>query len=128
MYGTILVEPKDGWPTSAVREYVLVLSEFYVAAGKGDPKKMDTVQPDFVAFNGVPNQYVDSPLVANPGDRTRIFVVNAGQSVFAGFHIVGTVFELVYPDGDPANRLTGLQTYTIAPRGGAVFDLVGHLT
>jgi nitrite reductase (NO-forming) len=124
MYGAIIVEPGDGWPTPAAREYALVQSEFYVTGGKGDGAKMDTVQPDFVAFNGVPNQYVENPLTADPGERVRIYVVNAGPSVFSGFHIVGTVFEAVYADGNPANRMRGLQTQTIPPGGGAVFDLV----
>jgi len=124
MYGAIIVDPKDGWPTPASKEYVLVQSEFYITGGKGDIKRMETVQPDFVTFNGVPNQYMDSPLTANYGERVRIYVVNAGPSLFSAFHIVGTIFEAVYADGNPANRLTGMQTYTIPPGGGAVFDVV----
>jgi nitrite reductase (NO-forming) len=124
MYGAIIVDPKDGWPTLAAKEFALVQSEFYVTGGKGDGKKMEAVQPDFVVFNGVPNQYVDHPLTADPGERVRLYVVNAGPSVFSGFHVVGTVFEAVYPDGNPQNRLAGVQTYTIPPGGGAVFDLV----
>jgi nitrite reductase (NO-forming) len=124
MYGAIIVEPKDGWPTPADKTFALVQSEFYVTGGKGDGKKMEAVQPDFVAFNGVPNQYVDHPLTSDPGERVRLYVVNAGPTVFSGFHIVGAVFEMVYPDGNPQNRLVGLQTYTIPPGGGAVFDVV----
>jgi nitrite reductase (NO-forming) len=124
MYGAIVVDPKDGWPTVATREYALVQSEFYVNGNKPDPAKMDAAQPSFVAFNGVPNQYVDHPITAEPGERIRLYVVNAGPSIFSGFHIVGAIFEAVYPDGNPANKLTGVQTYTVPPGGGSVFDVV----
>lgn len=124
MYGAIIVDPQDGWPTPAASAYVLVQSEFYVTAGKADAAKMAAVQPDYLAFNGVPNQYADHPLTAKPGERVRLYVVNAGPSVFSGFHVVGTIFEAVYSNGNPANRLVGVQTHTVAPGEGSVFDLV----
>ncbi|HXI36501.1 MAG TPA: multicopper oxidase domain-containing protein, partial [Burkholderiales bacterium] len=53
MYGAVIVEPKDGYPTKADREYVVIQSEFYA---KLDPGK----------------QKVDgAPLYVLDGDRLR---------------------------------------------------------
>ena len=56
------------------------------------------------------------------GDRVRFFVVNAGPSLRSDFHIVGAVFDRVYPDGNPANVLESVQTYSVPAGGGAVFE------
>jgi nitrite reductase (NO-forming) len=58
------------------------------------------------------------------GDRVRLFVINAGPSMNSDFHIVGAVFDRVYPDGNTAHALTGVQTYTVPAGGGAVFETV----
>jgi len=51
-------------------------------------------------------------------------VVNAGPSFSSDFHIVGTVFDRVYPDGNPDHALTGVQTWSVPAGGGAVFETV----
>jgi nitrite reductase (NO-forming) len=56
------------------------------------------------------------------GDRVRFFVVNAGPSLHSDFHVVGAVFDRVYPDGNPRNVLNGVQTWTVPAGGGAVFE------
>ena len=70
----------------------------------------------YVVFNGRAFQYKDNPLKVDVGDRVRFFVVNAGPSFDSDFHVVGAVFDRVYPDGDPDHVLTGVQTYTGARR------------
>jgi nitrite reductase (NO-forming) len=77
-----------------------------------------------VVFNGRAFQYKDAPLKVDVGDRVRLFVVNAGPSFDSDFHIVGAIFDRVYPDGDPNHALTGVQTYMIPAGGGAVFETV----
>jgi nitrite reductase (NO-forming) len=129
MYLAIIVDPAGGWPGRVDREFVLVQSEFYPAEGNAA-----VLQPDFpaaldrraryVAFNGKAFQYQQNPLQVNVGDRVRLFVVNAGPSLPSEFHVVGTVFDRVYPDGDPGNALRGVQTWTVPPGGGAVFETV----
>ena len=37
--------------------------------------------------------------------------------------MIGWIFDKVYVDGNPANVLQGVQTYTIPPGGGAAFEL-----
>lgn len=137
MYLAIVVDPEDGWGTEADKEFVLVQSEFYPAAGGTEiaPGGADVpAGPDYeaarardasyVVFNGKAFQYKDHPLRAEVGDRVRFFVVNAGPNLSSEFHVVGAVFDRVYPDGDPAHALTGVQTYGVPAGGGAVFETV----
>ena len=37
---------------------------------------------------------------------------------------MGAVFDKVYPDGNPAHALSGVQTYGVPAGGGAVFETV----
>jgi len=79
--------------------------------------------PDYVVFNGYANQYKDSPLVAKAGQRIRIFIVNAGPTLFSAFHVIGAIFSDTYVDGNPANHMVGNQTVTVPPGGGMVVEL-----
>lgn len=126
MYGSIIVDPASGW--APAREFVLVQSEFYTAqlsdgSYSVDPTKLEAGNPDYVTFNGYANQYKDSPLVAKAGQRIRLFLVNAGPTLFSAFHVIGAIFSDTYIDGNPANHLVGDQTVTIPPGGGVVVEL-----
>jgi nitrite reductase (NO-forming) len=130
MYLPIIVDPKGGWPTSVDREFILVQSDFYPKASladstvmEGDWEAMQRATPTYVAFNGRAFQYQQVPLSINEGDRVRIFVVNAGPNARSDFHVVGNIFERVYPSGDPTQFLEGVQTYSVPTGGGAVFEL-----
>jgi nitrite reductase (NO-forming) len=81
-------------------------------------------QPSYVVFNGRAFQYKANPLKVNVGDRVRFFVVNAGPNLDSDFHIVGAIFNRVYPDGNPAHALQDVQTYMVPAGGGAVFETV----
>jgi nitrite reductase (NO-forming) len=130
MYFAIIVDPKQGWGTKVDREFVLVQSEFYTKADSTKPLP----QPDWkaamdkrashVVFNGRAGQYRAHPLQVEVGERVRLFVVNAGPSYRSDFHIVGAVFDRVYPDGNPHNVLQKVQTQSIPAGGGAVFETV----
>ena len=127
MYGAIVVDPATPLPPAA-ESYVLVQGEWYTqqVAGKlmaGNYGKMQEMRPDEVVFNGVAFQYRDHPLTAKPGDRVRIYVVNAGPSLWSAFHVIGAIFDKVYPGGNPAQAIDGVSTYSVGPGEGAVFDL-----
>jgi nitrite reductase (NO-forming) len=127
MYGAIVVSAPDLKPVA--REYVLVQSEFYVTQGKdgvfhSDGAKMNAVTPDYVVFNGYANQYRDAPLTANPGERIRLWVLNAGPTTFSAFHVIGALFDTADADGNPKNEQHGMQTVTIPPGGGYMVELV----
>ena len=127
MYFAIIVDPKGGWGTKADKEFVIVQSEFYAkedSAGKLRPDwnmAMDK-KASQVVFNGRSFQYKDTPIKVDEGDNVRFFVVNAGPTFRSDFHIVGAIFDRVYPDGNPDNVLQKVQTYTIPAGGGAVFE------
>lgn len=126
MYGAILVDPANGW--APAQEFVLVQSEFYTAqlpdgTSAVDNTKLMNGTPDDVVFNGYANQYQASPLVAKANQRIRLFIVNAGPTLFSAFHVVGAIFSETYLDGNPANHLVGNQTVTIPPGGGVVVEL-----
>jgi nitrite reductase (NO-forming) len=127
MYGAIIVDPAGGW-AGAAQDYVLVQSEFYTQQNADttyglDEAKLMTVQPDYVTFNGYANQYREAPLTAKPGQKIRLFLVNAGPSQFSAFHVIGALFSDTYADGNPANHQQGNQTITIPPGGGAMVEL-----
>ena len=128
MYLPIIVDPKGGWPGHVDKEFVLVQSEFYVQGGdSARPGQADWShaldrQASYVVFNGKAFQYQAEPLQVSVGDRVRLFVVNAGPSFTSDFHIVGTIFDRVYPDGDPSHALSGVQTWAVPAGSGAVFE------
>ncbi len=140
MYLPIIVDPENGWGTEVDREFVIVQSEFYAAPGEdrdeevapGGATAPAAVRPDFeaargirpsqVVFNGRAFQYKDHPLKVEVGDRVRFFVVNAGPSLRSDFHVVGTIFDRVLPDGDPDHALQHVQTWTVPAGSGAVFE------
>lgn len=127
MYGALIVDPAKPLPPADV-SYVLVQGEWYTQQVngtfmEGDFAKMLMGMPDEVVFNGRAFQYKDHPLAATVGKRVRLYVVDAGPNLSSAFHVIGGIFEYVYPDGDPAHALSGVSTYPLAPGQGAVFDI-----
>ena len=130
MYLPIIVDPRGGWPTKADKEFVLVQSDFYPKGSardssvmEGDYAAMAEARATYVAFNGKAFQYKDAPLQVDEGDVVRLFVMNAGPNVRSDFHVVGNIFDRVYPGGNVDQVLEGVQTYTVPTGGGAVFEL-----
>jgi nitrite reductase (NO-forming) len=136
MYGMMIVEPRDGYPTKVDREYAVIQSEFYT---KPDPQKRkvdgqplyvldgDRVRskaPTYTVFNGRYNGMVDKPLQAKPGERVRLFVMNVGPSNTSSFHVVGTIFDRVWIDGNPDNQVRGMQTVLLGSSGGAIVEFM----
>jgi nitrite reductase (NO-forming) len=127
MHGAIIVSPRE--PLPAAKEFVLVQQEFYLAdAANGlrafDYQKMLSTLPDFVTFNGRPNQYVDAPIRVKTGDRVRFWVVDAGPTHPSQFHVVGEQFDTVYLGAPPGNPLRGVQTFSVPAGGGMCFELL----
>jgi len=127
MYGAIVVLPDE--PLPKAREFVMVQSEFYPGdkpvngVYQGDLDKMLAVNPQYVVFDGMAGRYQTTPLEARPNELVRMWVVNAGPTLFSAFHVIGALFDHVYVDGNPTNVLNGIQTQTIPPGGGAMFEL-----
>lgn len=133
MHGAIVIDPPDLGAVN--REYLLVQSELYMGdKGKpGDLGKMQREAHDAVVFNGYVNQYLHRPIRVEPGERIRVWVVDAGPSENSSFHIVGTVFDTVFKEGTyllrPDARRGGAQALDLQPsQGGFVeftFDEAG---
>jgi nitrite reductase (NO-forming) len=126
MHGAIIVSPAQ--PLPPAKEFVLVESEFYLAAATAgvrafDYQKMLSTLPDFVCFNGRPNQYIKDPIRVRLGDRVRFWVVNAGPTFHCSFHIVGEQFDTVYLGAPPGSPVHGVQTWDVPPGGGMCFEL-----
>lgn len=127
MYGAIIVSPRE--PLPEAKEFVLVQSEFYLGeAANGirpfDYQKMLSTMPDFLAFNGRPNQYVDEPIRVKVGDRVRFWLVNCGPTHPCAFHVVGEQFDTMYLGAPPGTPIRGVQTWDVPAGGGMCFELV----
>ena len=127
MYGAVIVDPPEGWGEDA-QSFVLVQSEFYPQRVKntdeyeGSLQKMISGIAQVVDFNGGAFRYMMNPLSISINKPVRVFFVNAGPSHFSAFHVVGTLFQRSFADGNPANLLVGMQTLSIPPGGGAVTE------
>ena len=84
-------------------------------------------------FNGYVNQYLHRPIRVEPGERVRVWVLDAGPNENSAFHIVGTIFDTVFKEGtyalQPDGRVGGAQALDLQPsQGGFVefsFDEAG---
>ena len=128
MYGALVVEPAKALP-KADQEYVLVASEWYLTGdGIAEPASLDmakarAMEPDWTTFNGYANQYVTHPLTADPGETVRFWVVAAGPTLDTNFHVVGTILDRAWVNGDMTRFQQGVQTVGVPAGGGAVFDV-----
>jgi nitrite reductase (NO-forming) len=128
MYGALIVDPATPLPP-ADESFVILQSEWYTQQASGhlmtaNYDRMMAERPDEVVFNGVAFQYRDRPLVAIAGDRIRIYLIDGGPNLWTSFHVIGSMFDKVYPDADASHALSGVSTYTVGPGAGAVFDVV----
>ena len=136
MYGMVIVEPRNGYPTKVDREYALVQSEFYTRLDPQrrkidgaplyvlDTERVRTKAPTYTVFNGRYNGLVDHPFQAKPGERVRLFVLNIGPSNTSSFHVVGTIFDRVWLEGNPDNQLRGSQTVLLGSSNSAIVEFV----
>ncbi|HEY4485326.1 MAG TPA: copper-containing nitrite reductase [Nitrospiria bacterium] len=126
MYGLILVEPRKGLGR-VDREFYVVQGEFYTTGAfkeKGlqafnldDARHED---PHYVVFNGrVGSLTGDQALKAKTGETVRLYVGNGGPNLISSFHVIGEIFDQVYPEGAVGGApLKNVQT-TLIPAGGA---------
>jgi nitrite reductase (NO-forming) len=131
-----VVEPRNGYPTKVSREYVVIQSEFYtkphpqkrmvdgVPVHVLDTEKLRASQPNHTVFNGVHDGMVKTPLQAKPGERVRLHVLNVGPSKTSSFHVVGTIFDRVWFEGNPDNQFRGMQTVLLGSSNSATVEFV----
>ena len=125
MYGLILVEPKEGLPR-VDREYYIMQGEFYTTGQYGeeglqqfDMAKAVDERPPYVVFNGAVGSLVgDKAIIANVGERVRLFIGNGGPNLVSSFHVIGEIFDAVYQEGGTTPTQHNVQT-TLIPAGGS---------
>jgi nitrite reductase (NO-forming) len=128
MVGMVVVEPRDGFPGKVDKEFAIVQNEYYLAQ-QGPIYIPDTVlamkkQPNFMAFNGKVGQYVVRPIHAKAGERIRLYFLNVGPNNISSFHIIGTILDKVWMEGNPANEMHGMQAVLVGPAQGAIMEFV----
>lgn len=128
-YGLILVQPKSGLE-SVDKEFYIAQGELYTQGGIGqkglvlfDPQALLDGNPTYVTFNGKVEQ---SPrMKVKKGDRVRIYVGNGGVNLVSSFHIIGEIFDKVYPEaaiGEGSAVLKNVQTTTVLPGGASIVE------
>jgi nitrite reductase (NO-forming) len=125
MFGAIVIDPPDLAPVD--HEYVFVQSELYVdGATEEGLARMQQEAWDAIVFNGYPNQYQHAPIEVQPGERIRVWVLDAGPSENSSFHIVGTIFDTLYKEGTyllrPDASSGGAQTLDLQPAQGGFVE------
>lgn len=130
MYGAIIVDPEK--PLPPAKEFVLVHSEHYLSEGPEgisvfDYRKMMNTMPDYVVFNGRPDQYIQEPIRVKVGDRVRFYVVVAGPTHACSFHVVGEQFDTVYLGAPPESAIRGVQTFSVPAGGGMIFEFTADV-
>jgi len=123
MYGLILVEPKEKLAV-VDHEFYVMQGEFYSVGELGrkglqvfDGKKMLAGDPSYIVFNGRTGALTDQMQV-NTGESVRMYVGNGGVNLISSFHIIGEIFDRVFPEAATNVVLENVQT-TLVPAGGA---------
>lgn len=125
MYGLILVEPAEGLPP-VDREYYVMQGDFYTQGRYGEPglqtfdmaKSIDE-HPTYVLLNGSVGALVgDNALTANVGETVRLYFGVGGPNLTSSFHVIGEIFDTVYPEASLSTPQHNIQT-TLVPAGGA---------
>lgn len=128
-YGLILVEPKEGLP-KVDKEFYVVQGELYTQGGIGkkglvlfDPKTLLDGNPTYITFNGkVEGQ---TKMKVKKGESVRMYVGNGGVNLVSSFHIIGEIFDTVYPEaamGKGSSLFKNVQTTAVLPGGAAIVE------
>lgn len=124
MYGMILVEPKEGL-LKVDKEFYVMQGELYTTGKIGrqglqifDAGKMMDGIPEYITFNGRPGG-ITGKMRAKVGDTVRFYVGNGGVAHNSSFHVVGEIFDTVYPEGSMSGALFHNVQTTNIPAGGS---------
>lgn len=133
MYGAILVDPKDGYSKAFPkpdREYVLVQGQYfpdaenYKAMLTNDGWAGSLINGKILHYDPVHDPNATQVLEAKPGERVRIYFVNANINMPVAFHPIAGIWDRVYINGNPKNTLYDMQTYNVAVAEADAFDIV----
>ncbi|CAH1386534.1 multicopper oxidase domain-containing protein [Candidatus Nitrotoga sp. M5] len=131
MYGVIIVEPKDtkDYP-KADREYILIQQQYFpdteniTALLENKDWKGSLINGKMFHYDPVHEPNATQVLESKPGERVRIFFVNANINNPVALHPIAGIWDRVYINGNPKNTLYGIQTYNVAVASGVTLDIV----
>lgn len=129
MIGMVIVEPKAGFPGEKVEhEFAIIQNEYYLTQ-QGNTYIADTSLalkrvPTYVTFNGKVGQYVTRPIHVKAGEKIRLYFLNVGPNLISSFHVIGTILDRVWFDGNPENEFRGMQAVLVGPAQGAIMEFV----
>ncbi len=133
MYGIIIVDPKEGYSSKFPkpdREYVLIQSQYFPNADDYkamlENKGWTNALVNGKIFHYDPVHDPDASLVleAKPGERVRIYFVNANVNMPVAFHPIAGIWDRIYINGNPENVLYDVQTYNVAVASADIYDIV----
>ncbi len=133
MYGIIIVDPKGGYTRDYPRpdrEYVLIQSQFFPNADdkdgmiKNEGWTNSLINGKIFHYDPVHDPDASLALTAKPGERVRIFFVNANINMPVALHPIAGIWDRVYVNGNPKNVMYGVQTYNVAVAEASTFDIV----
>ncbi len=129
MYGLILVEPADGLP-KVDREFYVMQGEIYTDQPYGTKGELNesidkllAETPEYYVFNGAAEALAKHPLQAKTGETVRIFFGVGGPNKTSSFHVIGEIFDRVWPLASITSApMTDVQTITVPPGGAAMTE------
>jgi len=133
MYGMIIVDPKSGYSRSFPkpdREYVLVQGQYFSNAEDKNAMIMNEgwdgslINGKMFKYDPVHDPDASLVLQSRPGERVRIYFLNASINEPVAFHPIAGIWDRVYINGNPKNQLFDMQTYGVAVAEADAFDLV----
>lgn len=133
MYGVIIVDPKEGYSEAYPepdREYILVQGDLFEEGTSAEDITMGEnwqnalVNGKVFHYDPVHDSNAGITLEAEPGERVRIYFVNAMINEAAAFHPIAGIWERVWDNGRVENVSWGLQTVEVPPAHGIVADII----
>ncbi len=75
-----------------------------------------------LVFNGAVGSLLgDNALKAKVGEKVRIFFGDGGPNKISSFHVIGEIFDTVYPEA-ASEPVHNVQTTLVPPGGGAIVE------
>lgn len=130
MYGMILVEPEGGLPP-VDREFYVMQGEIYTEETIGTSgtlteswDKLLDERAEYIVFNGHVGALTEHyPLRANVGETVRIYFGVGGPNYMSSFHVIGEIFDRIYPEGSLVSPpIESVQTIKVAPGGSGIVE------
>lgn len=133
MYGLVIVDPKGGYSKNYPkpdREYVIVQGDLFEEGASADDRKMNKgwkgsiINGKLFHYDPVHDENASIVLEAKPGERVRMYFVNAQINESVALHPIAGIWDKVWDNGNPLNVSHGMQTYNVPVAHAITVDLI----